>query len=452
MLQRLSTISPGTTVGTKEFLNAVFFRRDQGRALALNTHMQYAMFFINVKTAQDNSKKAEEVSKFLNLFSLLKYLADQGYLSFHSIEGGYERSAYYFQDSFFKSIPEGDQPVILNASGDYLATPETIVTTNKQPLYRGIAFEYETYALIAKTAISSFVLSKSLTELARGTLILTSWQSRSLLSIGLLTLTLIVVIGFHTSFYFEARNMESKIGELMESHRDIKNRLQQMNERVPNIGMQRESTNIDSSNQQVHYGIDVSKWNGNIKTDLNTDSLSFVICKATEGIGYLDPDFSVNWNLLKRRGLIRGAYHFFHVSDDPIKQAEFFLEAVKQFDPAEIPPIVDIEQQSLLSEGSSSPTKMQVALLLFLNHLERLTGKIPMIYTNGAFADQYLINDTFAKYPLWLAEYSNAQYPTVPLAWKDSGFKVWQKSANYSIQSKIVDLDLYFGKMEDIVK
>ena len=61
------------------------------------------------------------------------------------------------------------------------------------------------------------------------------------------------------------------------------------------------------------YGIDVSDFQGDEVDflDKQKDSLSFVICKATEGITYTDPEFQNNWKTIPEKGFIRGAYHFY---------------------------------------------------------------------------------------------------------------------------------------------
>ena len=58
----------------------------------------------------------------------------------------------------------------------------------------------------------------------------------------------------------------------------------------------------------------------------------------------------------------------------------------------------------------------------------------------------------FANYDLWLAEYSGNEKPKVPNTWKEKGYKIWQKSASYKIDSKNVDFDEYTGLLNEIVK
>jgi lysozyme len=67
-----------------------------------------------------------------------------------------------------------------------------------------------------------------------------------------------------------------------------------------------------TTNNFTVCGIDISKFQGNEINQLNkqTDQLTFIICKATEGITYTDPDFKTNWPMIQSKGYVRGAYHF----------------------------------------------------------------------------------------------------------------------------------------------
>jgi GH25 family lysozyme M1 (1,4-beta-N-acetylmuramidase) len=455
IVQHLSSLQPGTKMDMIGFLNSIFFRRDFGRALILNMQSRYAMFFVGTDFFFDTDKRKEEISRFLNLFSFLKDLASQGYLSFHPIENGTENSVYYVQDSFNKIlISANTNPVVLNDVGDCLSASDTILTKEKKPLFKGIIFEHETFELIAKAAISGFILTKNLEDLANASSPgKESLSKSSLLTVGLTSMTWIGILGFFLNFHVQMQAHENKLGQLLDSHQEIKNNIQLISEQA----LLRQPTEKQITIPRAHYGIDVSKWNGNILTELNSvDSISFVICKATEGVNYVDPDFAPNMTFLKERKIIRGFYHFFHTKDDPIKQAEFFARVISQ-DLGEITPTVDIEQESLPQGTQMTATKIQVEkiqvdLLQFLNHLERSIGRVPMIYTDEAFANQYLNSETFAKYPLWLAEYSNTKYPIIPASWKGKGFRIWQKKDNYSIQSRATDLDVFFGELKELLK
>lgn len=206
-----------------------------------------------------------------------------------------------------------------------------------------------------------------------------------------------------------------------------------------------------SKNDTTHYGLDISSYQGDLVQLLNSgNNLRFIFCKASQGITYTDPDFRTNWQTIKQKGFIRGAYHFYVCNDDPLAQANHFSSLISDIQASDIPPVLDIEQGSMAP--TTNPAKMQSDILLFLKEVEKLTGRRPMVYTDYAFANQYLKVDALQQYELWLAEYSNAPEPRVPLLWKNKGYKIWQRSDSYTIDSKESDYDVYYGTLNDLVK
>lgn len=206
-----------------------------------------------------------------------------------------------------------------------------------------------------------------------------------------------------------------------------------------------------NSSSNTHYGLDISHFQGDLMTVINPrDSIKFIICKATQGTTFLDPDFRSNWRRIRERGFIRGTYHFYDCSADPIKQADFFSNQIKDIEDIDIPPILDIEQGSMVK--SVSAYQMEMDILKFLERVHKNTGRKPMIYTNYEFAKDNMRNKALADYDLWLAEYNDQPKPLVPNLWKEQGFKIWQKSASYHAYSRQIDLDVMFGSLKNIVK
>lgn len=199
-------------------------------------------------------------------------------------------------------------------------------------------------------------------------------------------------------------------------------------------------------------GIDISHFQGDEIDNLNsnTSPLTFVICKATEGLTYTDPDFKNNWTMIKQKGFIRGAYHFYHCADDPAQQADFFLATVGTFETTDFPPIVDFEENSI--DKSCDTSTIQTNLLQFLSILEQKTGKKPILYTDNNIGNSEITNPAFADYPLWIADYNTGTAPTVPAVWKDKSWAIWQKTANYSNGSYTNDYDVFNGDNEAFSK
>lgn len=199
------------------------------------------------------------------------------------------------------------------------------------------------------------------------------------------------------------------------------------------------------------YGADISKWNGDeVKEIDETDSITFIICKATQGEKYIDPEFDKNLKTIRDKEKISGSYHFYSTDYDPVKQAQHYWNTINKFGKTDMPPVLDIEQGSISKRTKSSKSKLQKEVLQFLETTENQCGCIPMIYTGSAFANEYLTNAAFAKYPLWLAEYTKAKKPNVPSVWKGQGFMIWQRSESYDVDSHPTDFDVFYGSKSDL--
>ena len=199
------------------------------------------------------------------------------------------------------------------------------------------------------------------------------------------------------------------------------------------------------------YGIDISHFQGDEINYLNKtkDSLDFVICKATEGITYTDPEFRHNWNTIMKNGFIKGAYHFYKCDDDIQPQADNFLNAIGNIQPTDLPPIIDFEEASI--DKSQSVATIQENLLKFLVIIKERTGRTPMIYTNLDTGNAYLNYEKFSDYPLWIAYYQKSETPTLPEAWKNATWKFWQNTDEYHLEQFVNDLDVFNGDREALL-
>lgn len=210
------------------------------------------------------------------------------------------------------------------------------------------------------------------------------------------------------------------------------------------------NTNSTESNDLNVYGIDISKYQGNEINQLNkqTDPLTFIICKATEGITYTDPDFSTNWSTIQSKGYVRGAYHFYHCDDSPEQQVQHYLAVIGKLLVTDFPPIVDFEELSI-DQGINKAT-IQPNLLQFLTLLEQKTGRKPLLYTDNNTANIYLTDTAFANYNLWIADYNSTI--TLPTVWKSKTWTLWQKSENYKLEGNTNDYDVFNGDNDAFIK
>ena len=153
------------------------------------------------------------------------------------------------------------------------------------------------------------------------------------------------------------------------------------------------------------HGIDVSRHNDRIEwkrvRQMEADGvrLQFVFVKATEGATLTDKHFAKNWREAKKSSLRRGAYHFYHPTRDPLKQATNFIRTV-ELSEGDFAPVVDFE----VVNGQSDKTIIG-GLRLWLETVEAHYHVRPIIYTNGNLYRRY-IRDNLDRYPLWIADYS----------------------------------------------
>lgn len=188
-------------------------------------------------------------------------------------------------------------------------------------------------------------------------------------------------------------------------------------------------------------GIDIHDSNQEVNWDtLKPQGVSFILIKATGGETYRDSLFTRNWKDAQTIQLTKGAYHFYYFTDDPVVQANFFLSRVQdKYSENDLPPTVDLEQNT--GETTISLTQLQNDVKQWLNTVETAMNRTPMIYASTNFANQYLNDTIFSKYPLWLADYQTE--PHVPEAWKDKGWVFWQYEGDATFPgiSDQVDLD-----------
>ncbi|MDP2965977.1 MAG: GH25 family lysozyme [Pelolinea sp.] len=174
-------------------------------------------------------------------------------------------------------------------------------------------------------------------------------------------------------------------------------------------------------------GIDVSHWQNDKSTPQKMNftkakaaGAKFVFIKVSER-GGMDEDFIYNWKTAKAAYIPRGGYHFLRWDISALLQARIFCELLKD-DPGELPPVADFEAP--IKDGKYPSNALLAA---FLEAVESILGKRPMIYTSPGFWNSYGKNKitgrfdaSWSYYPLWIAHYTTAAAPQVPEPWKSA--------------------------------
>ena len=190
-------------------------------------------------------------------------------------------------------------------------------------------------------------------------------------------------------------------------------------------------------------GIDVSKYQPAVSwSEVLRAGNVFAFARATYGSGEVDPYFNSHWQGMKAAGVVRGPYHFFVTAEDATRQAELFVRTVGSLESGDLPPVLDVEQQS----GTGS--NLVGGVRTWLDVVEQGLGRRPIIYTGPAFWNANL-TDGFGGYPLWVAEYG-VPSPKPVKGW--DAWTFWQHSESGSVPGIPGDVDLnYFnGSLSDL--
>lgn len=211
---------------------------------------------------------------------------------------------------------------------------------------------------------------------------------------------------------------------------------------------EKEAARIDKIIREYNdktFGFDISHYQK--KEDIKWDSLTiandgikldFVVMRATMGNRKKDKHFDDFWETSKKNELIRGAYHFYRADEDPVMQANNYLESVK-LESGDLRPVLDIERVP----RRKSREKFIEDLKVWLKIVEDKYGEKPIIYTYYYYYKDHLKGE-FDDYPLWLANYNDVMVPS-----PDDDWKLWQfteKGIVKGINTK-VDLNIYNGNL-----
>ncbi|WP_374099867.1 glycoside hydrolase family 25 protein [Riemerella anatipestifer] len=190
--------------------------------------------------------------------------------------------------------------------------------------------------------------------------------------------------------------------------------------------------------QDKVFGMDISHYQR--KEDIEWDSLSiandainidFIVLRATMGNGSKDKHFEYFWTQTKKYNYTRGAYHFYRPDEDPVLQANNFLDQVK-LEKGDLRPVLDIEK----IPRKKSVKQYKEDIKTWLKIVEEAYGTKPIIYTYYHFYKDYLRGD-FEGYPLWLANYNHVLVPS-----EEDNWLFWQFTEKGIVKGINVKVDL----------
>lgn len=147
--------------------------------------------------------------------------------------------------------------------------------------------------------------------------------------------------------------------------------------------------------------IDVSSWQTGI--NVTTSGAQIVVAKATEGIGYVNPDCDrvVQDALAAGQGV--GVYHFAHTENNALSEANYFIDNTRGYIGKGIVPILDWEPSAPWDTGWA---------LTWLKTVQAAWGTKPIIYMNQSTENSYDWSNVVAgDYGLWIAAYTLGYTP-----------------------------------------
>lgn len=188
-------------------------------------------------------------------------------------------------------------------------------------------------------------------------------------------------------------------------------------------------------------GVDISNWQADSAVDLGAN---FVICKATEGVGYVDPTCDAKYQKARNQGKQRGVYHFARpgYGNSAEAEADFFVQNVQGY----------IKHAILILDWEDSNKWDTAWAKRWLDRVYKKTGVRPMIYMSASVVTSYDWSAVAkAGYGLWIAGYpakydkvnpptpSDDEMPYSAGAWPF--IAMWQ----YTSSAGTLDRDIFYG-------
>lgn len=191
-------------------------------------------------------------------------------------------------------------------------------------------------------------------------------------------------------------------------------------------------------------GVDISRYQNGI--DLSKIETDFVICKATEGVGYTDNCCDKFYQQAKKLGKKLGVYHYARpdLRNTAKAEADWFVRETKGY----------IKEAILVLDWEAGDLGNVTWAKQWLDRVKELTGVKPLIYMSASVMNAYdwssIVN---ADYGLWVANYGTNDGTAQESAFERHPMKYWSFYAlwQYTSTGKLsgyngnLDLDYFSG-------
>lgn len=189
-------------------------------------------------------------------------------------------------------------------------------------------------------------------------------------------------------------------------------------------------------------GIDISSHQEGI--NLTAVMADFVIIKATEGTGYVNPDCDRAYQQAKRACKLRGVYHYAR-GGDATAEADYFLANIEGYIKDAI---LCLDWESYLNPVCGTGSAARNWISTWCNRIVEKTGVKPLIY---AQASLYSEVSGIGDYGLWIAQYADDSYTGYQdTPWNEGAYEcaIRQYSSHGRLSGWNGDLDLNKAYMD----
>lgn len=179
------------------------------------------------------------------------------------------------------------------------------------------------------------------------------------------------------------------------------------------------------------HGIDVSNWQAGLNGGAVFPHVDFVICKATEGLWYVDASCNGFVRSAEEQGKPFGFYHFAG-SNDAVAEADFFIGSTESCFGKGVP-VLDWEAGQSVAWVNA-----------FVRRVHDVTGVWPWIYANPWRFDQGGVEPNCAR---WVAAYPGGAPDLSTPPYADGNVVAWQwtSTGRVSGYSGNLDMNVFYG-------
>ncbi len=180
------------------------------------------------------------------------------------------------------------------------------------------------------------------------------------------------------------------------------------------------------------FGIDVSKWNGNIDWNaVKNSGVSYVIIRcgyrgSTSGALIEDPKFRANIQGASKAGIKVGIYFFTQAVNEveAVEEASMVLSLIKGYN-ITYPVFLDVESSGGRADGISVSTRTAVCKA-FCQTIQN-SGYKAGVYANKTWFNEKIETPSLTGYKIWLAQYAAAP------SYSRTRYDIWQYSSKGSV-------------------